>query len=123
MTSAIEVCVIDVRYPSLLTIAAVALGSVTQFRVLGGTVGVVTATNLLNNHVKNSLSSILPSDQLSAVLQSTQIIGTLEANLQTQVRFVFAEGYTKGMGAMLGFAAAELLSILLMWEKSPRRVA
>lgn len=108
---------------SLLTILAVALGGVTQFRVLGGTAGVAIATSLLNNHVKNSLSSTLRSDQLSAVLQSTQIIGTLEPTLQVQVRMVFAEGYNKGLGAMLGFAAAEFLSILLMWETTPRKTA
>jgi hypothetical protein len=107
----------------VLTIPAVALGGVTQFRVLGGTVGVAIATNLLYNHVKNSLSSILRSDQLGVVLQSTQMIETLEPALQKHVRMVFAAGYNKGVGAMLGFAAAEFLSILLMWEKRPRRVA
>ena len=81
------------------------------------------ATNLLNNHVKNGLSSVLRPDQLGAVLQSTQIIGTLEPALQAHVKSVFAEGYNMGMGALLGFAAAEFLSILLMWEKKPRRTA
>lgn len=81
------------------------------------------ATNLLNNHVKNSLSSVLRSDQLGAVLQSTQIIRTLEPALQAHVKIVFAEGYKMGMGAMLGFAVAEFLSVLLMWEKKPRKTA
>jgi hypothetical protein len=88
---------------------------------LGGTVGVAIATNLLNNHVKDNLSSVLRPDQLSAVLQSTEIIRTLEPTLQTHVRMVFAEGYNMGVGSMLGFAAAEFLSIILMWEKTPRR--
>ena len=108
--------------PILITLA-VALGGVTQFRVLGGTVGKAIATNLLNNHVKNSLSTILQSDQLSGVLQPNQVIGTFEPTVQAHVKMVFAEGYNKGIGAILGFAAAESLSILLMWEKVPSKAA
>lgn len=108
---------------NVLTGLAVALGGVTQLRILGGTVGVAVATNLLNNHVKNSLSSVVPSNLLDTLLQSSQSIGTLEPVLQARVKTVLAEGYNMQTGAMLGFSAAEFLAIMLMWEKKPRRIA
>ena len=107
----------------MLIILAVALGGVTQLRILGGTVGVAVATNLLNNRVKTHLSSVLPPGQLNAILQSTQIIENLEAGIQKQVKSVFAEGYNTQTGAMLGFSAAEFLAVMLMWEKNPKRIA
>ena len=100
-----------------------ALGGVTQLRVLGGTVGVAIATNVLNNFVIKTLSPTLPHDQLEQLLQSTQVIATLEPSVERQVRMVFARGYNMQIGAMLGFSAAEFLAILLMWEAKPRRTA
>jgi hypothetical protein len=99
---------------------AVAIGAVTQLRILGGTIGVATSTNLLNNHIKSSLSPILSSAQLNTLLQSTLIIRYFDPVLESQVKNVFAQGYKMQNGAILGFAAAEFFAILLMWEKKSK---
>jgi len=98
------------------------MGGVTQLRFLGGTIGVSIATNLLNNHVKKALSSILSPSQLGELLQSTQVIKNLEPAIGMQVRTAFAEGYRMQTGEILGFVAAEFLSIGLMWERKPRHI-
>jgi len=106
----------------MLTILAVALGGVTQFRVLGGAVGVSVATNLLNNHVNIALSSIFTRDQVAIILHSTDSIARFDAQLQSSVRMIFAAGYKLQLGAVLGFTAAQFLGILLMWERRPRTI-
>lgn len=107
----------------MLISVAVALGGITQLRILGGAIGVAIATNLLNNYVTSKLSSVLSANQLREVLQSTQVVATLEPALQARVKTAFAEGYNRQVGAMLGFSAAEFVALLLMWEKKPRRTA
>ncbi|EPE26976.1 MFS general substrate transporter [Glarea lozoyensis ATCC 20868] len=101
---------------------AVALSGVTQLRVLGGTVGVSMVTNLLNSHVKASLASILPPYAVRLILETTQAIEFLDPPTQDKVRLVFADGYKIGTGAVLGFTTLQFLSILLMWEKTPRKI-
>lgn len=84
--------------------------------------GISVATNLLNNHIKTHLSSVLTLAEIQQVFKSTGTISLLEPFVQERVKMIFAEGYNKGTGAILGFTIAQFLSVLLMWEKKPRRI-
>ncbi|PWY84704.1 MFS general substrate transporter [Aspergillus sclerotioniger CBS 115572] len=86
---------------------SVALGSISQLRILGGAIGVSIATNLLNNTVKSRLKSELPLNILEDVLKDVASMQKLSAHAQTLVRAAFADGYQKQLIMVLGFCAAQ----------------
>ncbi|KAJ5248561.1 hypothetical protein N7468_000012 [Penicillium chermesinum] len=102
---------------------AVALGGVTQLRILGGAVGVSIATNLLNNTARTILATQLPLDSITRILHDLSSVTTLPSADQAIVRAAFAEGYHKQLAMMLGFCAAEIIALVLMWEWPMRRLA
>ena len=99
------------------------MAAITQFRALGGVVGLAIAANVLNNHVRAVLSVVLSPAQLGALLQTSAAMGMLPEALQVVVRETFSDGYNLQMRVMIGFGAAQILSLILMWEKKLRRVA
>ncbi|TGO54125.1 hypothetical protein BCON_0112g00210 [Botryotinia convoluta] len=102
---------------------AVALGGVTQMRILGGAIGVAIATSLLSNNVISALADILPAETVNHLLQNISSVVLLSPGDQIAVRTAFAQGYKKQLAMILGFCAAELLAIGFMWERKPRRLA
>ena len=84
---------------NLLILSAVAMGAVTQFRALGGVVGLSIGANVLNSHVKSSLAHLLSPEQLGGILESTEIIAKLPESLQFMIRKTFADGYNLQMKA------------------------
>ncbi|TGO28679.1 hypothetical protein BPAE_0024g00240 [Botrytis paeoniae] len=102
---------------------AVALGGVTQMRILGGAIGVAIATSLLSSNVISALADILPAETVNHLLQNISSVALLSPGDQIAVRTAFAQGYKKQLAMILGFCAAELLAIGLMWEIKPRRLA
>ncbi|CAD6444310.1 497df385-445e-4097-bfd8-b7a1fd65287b [Sclerotinia trifoliorum] len=101
---------------------AVALGGVTQMRILGGAIGVAIATSLLNNTVVSTLADILPAETVSHLLQNLSSMSSLSSHDQAVVQSAFAHGYHKQLAMILGFCAAEVFAIGLMWERTPRRL-
>jgi hypothetical protein len=102
---------------------AVALGGVTQLRILGGALGVSIATNLLNNNAKNQLAAQLSADALVQILKDVSSVRTLSPTDQSIVHAAFAEGYHQQLAMILGFCAAESIALALMWEWPMRRLA
>ncbi|ROW13285.1 hypothetical protein VPNG_05429 [Cytospora leucostoma] len=100
---------------------AVAMGSVTQVRVLGGTIGLAICSALLNNHIKAEASKFLNPEQVAALLGSFQSIKSLDPEVQLEVRSVYATGYSQQMRVMLYFCIVSLFALLLLVEKKPRR--
>ena len=98
------------------------MGAITQIRVLGGTIGLAVCTAVLNEHVRHSLSLVLPPQQISGILQSVSSISDLDATAEKAVRRVFAEGYNQQMRIMTYFSAVVFFVSLLAWERRPRRV-
>jgi hypothetical protein len=97
------------------------VGSVGQFRALGGCTGIAICTNLFNNHISKSLGSVLTPSQLSSLLKSTETIKNLPPPGQIAARQACADGYNLQMRAMAVLAGATLLSSFLLFEKKPRR--
>ena len=97
------------------------MGAIAQFRVLGGSLGLAVCTNVLNKRVKDGVS-MLSEEQLSGLLESAQTIKALSPTLQAYVRQLYAKGYNEEMQVLTVFAGAALLSTLLMWEKSLRKM-
>ncbi|KOC18275.1 hypothetical protein AFLA70_59g003481 [Aspergillus flavus AF70] len=104
-------------------VLAVALGGVTQLRILGGAVGVSIATNLLNNTAKNELATRLPASALADILRDVSSVFKLSTADQSIVHTAFGKGYHQQLAMMLGFCAAEVIALALMWEWPVRRLA
>jgi hypothetical protein len=99
------------------------MGGVTQLRILGGAIGVSIATNLLNNTVKDRLEAIFPSSVIGKILEDVSSMRTLSPSDQSLVQAAFADGYQQQLAMILGFCAAEVIALALMWEKPLLRLA
>ncbi|RDW93803.1 putative MFS multidrug transporter [Aspergillus mulundensis] len=99
-----------------------AIGSVTQIRVLGGAVGVSVATNLLNNSVQDHLLGQVAPEVLRDIMKNVSSIAALPQSTQLLITEAFADGYERQLLLVLGFCAAEVLALGLMWERPMRRL-
>ena len=97
---------------------AVASGALLQSRMFGGALGLAVASNVLNNHLRSSLTGIISAETLDALLQSTASIQLLPPEMQRQVLAAFSDGYNLQMKIMTGFAGAQLLTVGLLWRKN-----
>lgn len=93
------------------------MGSVAQYRILGGCLGLAIVTTAFNSLVKGELDDILPASQVDDLLTSPASVSTFPGNLQGEIRSVFADGYNLQMKILAGLAAGQIPSGLLMWQK------
>lgn len=99
------------------------MGAITQFRALGGVIGIAITTNVFNNYIRSTLSNQLTTDQLSHLLQSvTTAISSLPLDMQKVVESTFASAYDLQTKVLIGFAVGQALAVSLMWEKRLRRL-
>lgn len=99
------------------------MGAVTQARILGGAIGIAIVSTVINNYVRDpaQLPSLLPPEDLKAILISTAAIAELpSAELQMQVKMVFAHGFSLQWKAILGFIAAQVPAALLLLKVNPK---
>ncbi|KAI2465004.1 drug resistance transporter EmrB/QacA subfamily [Annulohypoxylon bovei var. microspora] len=85
---------------------AVAMGAVTQIRVLRGTIGLAISSTILNNHLSSNLPGLLSSTDIQQISDSVQYINTLPDTTRDAVRQGFSDGYTSQLRVMMYFSAA-----------------
>ncbi|KAI1072877.1 hypothetical protein LB507_011464 [Fusarium sp. FIESC RH6] len=100
---------------------AVTMGSVTQIRVLGGTIGLAVCSALLINHIKREAFKFLTTEQVAQILLSSENIGALAPETQSRIRVLYADAYSEQMRVMLYFSVASILSLVLLVERQPRK--
>ncbi|CVL02468.1 related to multidrug transporter [Fusarium mangiferae] len=100
---------------------AVTMGSVTQIRVLGGTIGLAVCSALLINHIKREAVKFLTAEQVAQILLSSENIGMLSIETQSRTRVLYADAYSEQMRVMLYFSIASILSLVLLVERQPRK--
>lgn len=110
-----------IDYANIISLA-VGMGGVTQLRILGGALGTSIATTLLNTTVKTKLATKLSASTLAAVLKDVSLVKTLSKTDQVLVRDAFGAGYHKQLAMILGFCAAEVIALVIMWEWPMRRL-
>lgn len=93
------------------------MGSVGQFRVMGGVIGLAMITTAFNGLVRSQLSSLISASELETLLKSPETIASFTTDIQRIVRTTFAEGYTLQTKILAGLAAGQIPAALLMWEK------
>ncbi|OTB00543.1 hypothetical protein M426DRAFT_324209 [Hypoxylon sp. CI-4A] len=102
---------------------AVAMGAVTQIRVLGGTVGLAISSTILNNHLSSKLPDLLSPTDIEQISDSVQYINTLPEETRDAVRQVFADGYSEQLRVMMYFSAAVWVFAATLWERKLRSAA
>lgn len=98
------------------------MGSVAQFRVMGGVIGLAIVIAVFNNTIKSNLAQDLSPDQVHSLLQAASSVTSLPAEIQRMTRDVFADGYNLQMKILAGLAAAQIPSSIAMWQKEQIRV-
>jgi hypothetical protein len=93
------------------------MGTTTQFRLMGGAIGLAITTSVLNGFIRSHLSKVLSIDDIVALLQTSQTLENFDPIVQAQIRQVFAAGYTLQIKIVIGFAAGQILASAIMWQK------
>ena len=97
--------------------SAVALGSVTQFRIMGGVIGLAIVTTVQNSFVRHRLSQSLSPNQIDQFLQSPEAAALFSPEIQLAIKKTFTDGFNIQLKILAGFAAAQIPSSLMMWQK------
>jgi hypothetical protein len=93
------------------------MGSVAQFRVMGGAIGLAIVTTIFNGYIRTQLRDILSSEQVEAIVQYPASIASLSPEIQQIVRATFGNGYNLQAKVLSGLAAGQIPATLLMWQK------
>ena len=94
---------------------APAMGTNTQFRYLGGAIGLGVVTAALNGYVRSQLSDVLTPSEITAILQSSGMISTLSVEAQTRVLQVFTSGFLLQWRIMCGFVGLQIVANILAY--------
>ncbi|THC97676.1 hypothetical protein EYZ11_002839 [Aspergillus tanneri] len=94
-----------------------ATGALTQYRFLGGAIGLSVASNILNSRLKSKLTGVLSSEQLQTLLQNPAMVSSFSPDLQGIIEAVFSRSYTIQLRAMIAFSAMQVLAALLMFKR------
>jgi hypothetical protein len=101
---------------------AVAMGAITQFRIMGSAIGLSIVNTVMHSVLRSRLILILTTEQLDKVLDSAQAIVGLPAAVREEVVLKFAEGYNIQMKILAGLAAGQIIGTLVMWKKKQIKV-
>lgn len=93
------------------------MGTIAQFRVMGGAIFLAIVTTVFNSLIRSHLAEYVTPDQINTILQSVQTIYTYPPETQDAIRAIFSEGYRLQMYILVGCAGAEMLGSFLMWQK------
>lgn len=87
--------------------------------MLGGILGLAIVTSVMNRWIRLPLLEILPSEQVKALLETTDALKSFPEATQLAVRELFGQGYNLQLKIMIGFAVAQIPATLMMWKKKP----
>lgn len=103
----------------LIIHSAVANGAITQFRILGGSLGLAIVTCATGPTLRSRLLEVLSLDQTDLVLDRTEMILALPSESQSVVRGLFGDTYNRQMTILIGIAAAQVLVACIQWQRNP----
>ncbi|KAI0173109.1 major facilitator superfamily domain-containing protein [Hypoxylon sp. FL1284] len=95
--------------------SAVGMGAADQARTIGSVLGLSIVTSIFNGYIQPRLAEIgiSSSDVVAGLAQQRE----LSDQLRQRINEILGEGYNKQMLAMVGFSAAQLLTVALMWRR------
>ena len=93
------------------------MGAGMQFRYLGGAMGLGILTAALNSTVKSLLSAILSSDQVTALLCSSESAADLSADKQVLVKMAYEAAFQLQWKILIAFVALQIpLAMIMFWN-------
>ncbi|CAD0090644.1 unnamed protein product, partial [Aureobasidium mustum] len=98
----------------------VSLGAVTQMRQLGGVIGLAVTQAILNSDFKSQLAKFLSTEELKAVLLSTENIKSLSIAHRDMTCRAYGSSANSQMRVVTAFAGAAILTSIFAWQKAPR---
>lgn len=98
------------------------MGSVTQFRLMGGAITLSIINTVRNAYLKSHLKHVLDAAQIKALLDFSHVSGTLSPEIQHTVGVRLAESYNVQTQILAGMAGVQLLACLLIWQKRQIKV-
>jgi hypothetical protein len=99
------------------------MGTVTQFRIMGGAIVLAIATSVFNSYCAPQLAEYMMRYNIKRdVIYSAQGLTTLSKLDQVAVKLVLARGFNRQMIVLCVFAAAQIPTSLLLWRKEQIRV-
>ncbi|OIW28775.1 MFS general substrate transporter [Coniochaeta ligniaria NRRL 30616] len=101
---------------------AVGISSITQIRVLGGTIGLAISATVLNHALSSRLPAILSPSQMQEISDSLSYIAKLPEAQRDAVRLAYNEAFNEQFRVMLYFSAVVWLACLLLWERKMKTV-
>ncbi|CAG8958366.1 hypothetical protein HYFRA_00011043, partial [Hymenoscyphus fraxineus] len=96
---------------------SIALGSLSQFRIMGGVIGLAIVTAAYKGYVNSHLEEFLTPEERTQLLISVENIFLFDTKIQHQIRSVFAGGYNLQFRILIAFSAAQIPSSFLMWQR------
>ncbi|KAI1399819.1 drug resistance transporter EmrB/QacA subfamily [Hypoxylon fuscum] len=102
---------------------AVAMGAITQVRVLGGTIGLAISSTVLNNHLSSNLPALLSPLDIQQISESVQHITMLPDATRDSVRQVFADSFNAQLRIMIYFSVVVFVFASTLWERRLRSAA
>ncbi|KAH3986698.1 hypothetical protein HBH51_015450 [Parastagonospora nodorum] len=87
----------------------------TQFRILGGLVGLAILVSISTPYIRQHLTDIVSPEIAMMLLEKTEIIKELPLDTADKVRTLFGKGYNLQITILIGFAAAKIPVTALMW--------
>ncbi|KAI4642949.1 hypothetical protein J4E93_007018 [Alternaria ventricosa] len=94
---------------------AVGSAATSQFRTLGGLVGIAIVTSISTPYIRSHLTDILPLELAESLLERTELVQSLSPETLERVRQVFGEAYNLQVKVLIGFAAAKVPVTGMMW--------
>ncbi|KAI4917970.1 uncharacterized protein J4E92_008909 [Alternaria infectoria] len=94
---------------------AVGSAATSQFRTLGGLVGIAIVTSISTPYIRSHLTDILPLELAESLLERTELVQTLSPETLERVRQVFGEAYNLQVKVLIGFAVAKVPVTGMMW--------
>ena len=101
---------------------AVAMGSVTQFRLMGGAVTLSIINTARNAYLRSNLKGLLTPEQIGSLLDFAPTSKALDPATKHAVGIKLAEGYNLQTKILAAMAGVQVLSSLLMWQKKQIKV-
>jgi hypothetical protein len=99
---------------------AVSLGAVTQMRQLGGVIGLAVTQAILNGDFRSQLANFLSTEELKAVMLSTENIKKLSAAHRAMTCRAYGSSANTQMRVVTAFASVAILTSIFAWQKAPR---
>ncbi|KAI2469978.1 major facilitator superfamily domain-containing protein [Annulohypoxylon bovei var. microspora] len=101
---------------------AVAMGSASEFQMMGSTIFLAIATSVFNGYTKSRLVGIADASDSVVLASLGKYLISLPTQTQEEIRFVLAEGYNRQMLVLCGAAVAQVPVALLLWKKNQIRI-